>query len=611
MKLSDLNEAIILQGAGSPEVFKRGVDYQRRGAVEDPTLRGDILTAEVQGSDYEPYQVTIRLGKTRIESAGCSCPYGEEWDGWCKHIVAALLVAAHLPERVEKATPLSDLLDPMDRAALKALLLRLVDRNPRLASTITEEASVGVETEQPDAGPRKERILFPVVDTEAIRQQIKSAIRYQERSGWEMDSGISDILDEPIAAAEARLNKGDARGALATLEAVMDAYIADWTDFDDSDGEGSDPFYTIGRIAAEALFCGDDFSPNERQGWVRKLTKWQNAVDDYGADKAFSAAITAGERGWDDPALQRVLRGETKSLDWDVSEWTHSGGQGGCEASISLPDVILNILERRGQNEEALRFSLATGQIARATTLLVRLDRTGETIRLAETRAKSPDDALEIAFALAEADEIDTALIIGEMGLDLPRTNGGQGQGALARWLRDKAEAAGRPDLARRAAFITVREMPNLGNWTCAEQMAPSAEWSPLRDEILAELRRINNTSPYGRSELTLIFLHEHQIDDALHSIKGYANAALLAQVADAALEERPDAVLTMSRREAETIMDEGKSAYYDTARDWLRRYKTALSNLHRADDWVPYRNTLLEKHRRRYKLIPLIKELG
>jgi hypothetical protein len=164
-----------------------------------------------------------------------------------------------------------------------------------------------------------------VVDTDAIRRQIKSALRYQERSGWEMEGGIGDILDEPIEAAETRLEKGDVRGALATIEAILDAYIADWADFDDSDGEGSDPFYTIGRIAAEALFSGEDFTRNERQGWVRKLTKWQHAVSDYGVDEAFSAAITAGERGWDDPALQRVLRGETKSLDWDISEWCRSG----------------------------------------------------------------------------------------------------------------------------------------------------------------------------------------------------------------------------------------------------------------------------------------------
>jgi hypothetical protein len=194
------------------------------------------------------------------------------------------------------------------------------------------------------------------------------------------------------------------------------------------------------------------------------------------------------------------------------------------------------------------------------------------------------------------------------MGLDLPRTDGETGRGALAQWVRNTAEAAGRSDLARRAALITVRAIPNLGNWIRAEQMAPSAQWSPVRDELLAELRQVNNASPYGRSELTPIFLHEHQIDDALHSIKGYATAALLAQVADAALEERPNAVLTMSKREAEAIMDEGKSGYYDTARDWLRRYKIALSNLDRADEWVPYRNALLEKHRRRYKLIPLIR---
>ncbi len=614
MNLTDLNEALIRRGAGSPEVFRRGEDYRRRGAVANATFRGGTtLTAHVVGSDFDPYLVTIHLGRTRIDSANCTCPYGEEWEGWCKHIVATLLLGVYSPERVNKAEPLDALLDELEPAALKTILIRLSERDPRLADVIAAEAAAASETAPATDSQQSERRLYPAVDTDEICRQVKASIRSLDRmrsseAYWHVGGVVNEIMDGPVHSARVRLSKGDFRGSLATLEAVMDAYVADWTDLDGSDGETPEPFFAAGRIAAEALLSANDLTPSERKSWARKLTRWQNEIEDYGVDKAFAAAITAAERGWDDPALQAVLRGETVFLDWDIADWAHSGG---ITESASLLDILINVLERREQHEEALRLALATGQLGRATTLLVRLERVEETLRLAEARAVSPETALEMARALEEADEMHTALTVAEMTIDRPAAGDKHGRYGLSVWLRDAAEAANRPDLAQQAAIIAVREVPNLENWLRAEQLTELSQWPSLRKELLDNLHRINSESSYGHSNLTPIFLHENRIDDALHSVRGYANPALLARVADAAIDERPDAVQTISRREAEAIMNEGKSGFYDTARDWLRRYKTALSNAGRAEEWPPYRDALLEKHRRRYRLIPLIKELG
>src|SRR3712207_2787731 len=92
----------IRRGAGSPEVFQRGEAYRKRGAVTKATLRedGTILTADVEGSETEPYEVIVRFDRRGgIDDAECTCPYGEEWDGWCKHIVAMLLLALHSPDK--------------------------------------------------------------------------------------------------------------------------------------------------------------------------------------------------------------------------------------------------------------------------------------------------------------------------------------------------------------------------------------------------------------------------------------------------------------------------------------------------------------------------------
>src|SRR5690349_17890011 len=42
--------------------YQRGEEYYETGMVESVTLRGDTFYAAVQGSDEEPYQVTVTSG---------------------------------------------------------------------------------------------------------------------------------------------------------------------------------------------------------------------------------------------------------------------------------------------------------------------------------------------------------------------------------------------------------------------------------------------------------------------------------------------------------------------------------------------------------------------
>lgn len=134
-----LSESIIEHEAGSPEVFRRGEAYWRRGHVENACQRedGSIITADVEGSESIPYSVIIRFTPTgRISTAECDCPYSDEWDGWCKHIVAVLLLALRSPEKLKTVAPLSETLSRLDGADLEVLLLRLAAHDPRLGDDI-------------------------------------------------------------------------------------------------------------------------------------------------------------------------------------------------------------------------------------------------------------------------------------------------------------------------------------------------------------------------------------------------------------------------------------------------------------------------------------------
>lgn len=73
-----LTEAQIRQHA-SIESFARGMSSYQRGAVSSLALRGDLLQAQVEGSEYEPYRVTVKLDASGVRAAECTCPY--EWGG--------------------------------------------------------------------------------------------------------------------------------------------------------------------------------------------------------------------------------------------------------------------------------------------------------------------------------------------------------------------------------------------------------------------------------------------------------------------------------------------------------------------------------------------------
>jgi len=128
----------------SEKVFQRGMEYSEDGSVLSVVRRGHALHAEVEGSDYEPYQIVITFedGGDTIE-ADCSCPYGEEWDGWCKHIVATLLVAMNEPEAVEEQPSVAELLAPLNHEQLLELAVRLIERDAHLYAEAQEYIASG------------------------------------------------------------------------------------------------------------------------------------------------------------------------------------------------------------------------------------------------------------------------------------------------------------------------------------------------------------------------------------------------------------------------------------------------------------------------------------
>ena len=56
--------------------------------------------------------------------------------------------------------------------------------------------------------------------------------------------------------------------------------------------------------------------------------------------------------------------------------------------------------------------------------------------------------------------------------------------------------------------------------------------------------------------------------------------------------------------------MDAGKAAHYDAAARWVERVRDAYRVLKQEPEWQAYKASLLDKHVRKYKLVPMLKSL-
>jgi uncharacterized Zn finger protein len=69
MSKPNLMEATI-RHLTTDQSFRRDQTYMKAGAVLEIEQRDDLLLAEVEGSEYDPYQVRANPGSTTTLSAG-------------------------------------------------------------------------------------------------------------------------------------------------------------------------------------------------------------------------------------------------------------------------------------------------------------------------------------------------------------------------------------------------------------------------------------------------------------------------------------------------------------------------------------------------------------
>ena len=78
----------------------------------------------------------------------------------------------------------------------------------------------------------------------------------------------------------------------------------------------------------------------------------------------------------------------------------------------------------------------------------------------------------------------------------------------------------------------------------------------------------------------------------------------------DAAHASHPEWVIRLAMHQANSIMDTNQAGHYARAAQWLETTALAHEVQGREDDWRACLDELIERHRRKYKLRPLLEEL-
>ena len=326
------------------------------------------MTAEVEGSEFEPYQVLIRLHDGGIADAHCTCPY--DWGGYCNHIVAVLLKFADAKTRkVVERKPLAELLAGLDQTRLIELLEKRAESDPELATWIEAELAAAMPTpspQRPDGGRRR-----TAVDPAPVREQARALLAARNRRGryWDdyRSSGDIEELQRLVQKAVPFLEVGDGANALRILEPIAEAFVEDWLEHAyESDEHLYELFTDLGRLLAEAALMSD-LAADERDALAETLRESQGRLEEYGVDEGFHVAIRALQTGWDDPALAAVMAGEGKS-------WPPSGADDWLEDELTA--VRLRVLEAGGRTEEYLNLARAGRAHTSYAAMLVKLQRT-------------------------------------------------------------------------------------------------------------------------------------------------------------------------------------------------------------------------------------------
>jgi uncharacterized Zn finger protein len=600
--------------------FSNGKSYARDGYIYDTVRRANTLQARSRGRSGGPYKVEATLalakapGTEPITSYDCSCPRG----GFCKHVVALLLVWLRDPEKFVVAGDPAALLQDLTRDELAAILTALLQQYPDLERR--------VERLLPAIRPTEGGTAKATLDPDAIRKQVAALVsnRYDQWNDWEDEEESDEELEELLELAERYADNGQWANAYViystlvkeTLQA-MEQYSDDESNLPEFIEAGSEGLLQV--LAAQAEASPADRLPATTRAALIKLLydAWKYDTNfGYGwsgdVPPALAAAVTPGERA----QLEAWVRTDMRHDQW------------GSKAFVRF---ILTLKEGAGLSDDAILEEYRKAELYDELTIkLIELGRVEEALKVASDFLPQAAQAIHFAERLLGLGKqwVDPALTCIEArmakveeeqrqaakGKTPQRTPADyqreQNHATYLQWLERQYGQHQRPGKALEIAQRRFELDPGERAYESIKQAAqlpgqPPGLWDDTRPLLLADLEAqdlwaalVNiylreNAPEEARAALAALDRHLAEHKPTLWSSPDYVSPMALAnlqlRVAKATEKDHPDEARAVYQRLAETLIGQRGRANYQQAAEYLAQVRTLYTRAGRKDEWLTY----------------------
>lgn len=532
--------------------------------------------AQCEGSSAPSYRLRAELDEGGVRSASCTCPY--DWGGDCKHVVALLLMYIHQSDEFSEQKNVNELLAGMEKDALIALILRLVERDPDLYDVLELAIPAARIAAQPTtSGVARKRQTQ--VSEQTYRKQIsrilKQAYRGDYYDDWNSTPGYVEDLGNILGTGIEFLDAGDPEGALIILHVLLEELTEDYNSDMDYDGDLACVIQDIGMPLAEAILSVE-LEPGAGQELQDSI---QNILDNLDemieAEDKIELILAALENGWDELPDE-----ETEWEEYDEEYWM---------VLDQLKQARLNVLARKGDDEAFLEVAAKT-DVKRYTLKLIELGQVDEAVKASE-KLNNTSDAFTVAQKLREAGRLSDAITLAERGLKLK----GHYTHQLALWLAPLEESQSRNEMALLAYRTAYDEAPSIEIYRHIKRLA-GVNWENLQPTLIRQAGE-----KYSKDVLVDIHLEEGDWDAAIKVAEQDSwSFNLLEKVADAVIPYRPDWVIRVSLKQSDDLIEKTQSKLYPIAARWLERAKTAYQQKGQDAEWQAYIDNLRTTYARR-----------
>ena len=560
--------------------FQKGKAYYKSGAIYNPALQttpgGVTLTAQCEGSSAPSYRLRAELDEGGVRSASCTCPY--DWGGDCKHIVALLLMYIYDPDEFSEQKSVNELLADMEKDALVALILRLVERAPDLYDALELAIPAAKIAAHPTTSGVARKRQTQVLE-ETYRKQINRIMKQADRGDyydeWGSTPGYVEDLGDILGTGMKFLDAGDAEGALIILRVLLEELTEDYDSDMDYDGDLACVIQDTCLPLAEAILSVelDNGARDELEGTMQNIL--DNLDEMIEAGDGLELLLAALEHSWNELPDE-----ETEWEEYDEEYWM---------VLDQLKQARLNVLARKGDDEAFLK-SAEKSDAKRYTLKLIELGRLDDAVEASE-KLENTSDAFAVAQKLREVGRLNDAIALAEKGLEM----GGYYLNQLALWLAPLEESQGRTDMALQAYRTAYDESPSIEVYRHIKRLA-GANWQNLQTALVRKA-----DGGYAKDVLVDIHLEEGNWDAAIKVAEQDSwSFNLLEKVADAVIPYRPDWAIRVSLKQSDELIAKTQSKLYPIAARWLERAKKAYQQKGQDVEWQAYIDNLRTTYARR-----------